>query len=332
MSKKDVSHSKFLSLVLRHQPETIGVTLDPQGWIDVDVLLEAMAKHGRKLEFAELERLVLESDKKRFALSEDGKRIRANQGHSVEVDLALAPQTPPDVLYHGTVDRFLESIRTTGLEKRDRHHVHLSANVETAEKVGQRRGKPVLLRIQADQMHRDGHAFFISNNGVWLVDHVPAKYIEFSDNVDPGDASATHRLTTLFRPTGVKELELIHHSGMKAFPPRLPGQPIFYPVMNREYAQQIARDWNSTSAPDHIGFVLRFDVEADYVAKFPVQKVGGSQHLELWVPAEELEEFNRYIVGLISITDVYRGDGCRIDVDDNLRMPKAWLNRTKDQS
>src|ERR1700761_9204732 len=107
MSKKDVSHSKFLSLVLRHQPETIGVTLDPQGWIDVEVLLEAMAKHGHRMDFAELERLVRESDKKRFALSEDGKRIRANQGHSVEVDLALAPQVPPEILYHGTPDRFL---------------------------------------------------------------------------------------------------------------------------------------------------------------------------------------------------------------------------------
>jgi hypothetical protein len=146
------------------------------------------------------------------------------------------------------------------------------------------------------------------------------------------NTNANPKVTTLFRPTGVKELELIHLAGMKAFPSRLPEQPIFYPVMNREYAQQIARDWNSTSAPDHIGFVLRFDVEADYAAKFPVQKVGGKQHLELWVPAEELEDFNRHIVGVISITDVYRGENCSIEVDDEFRIPKAWLDRAESKS
>lgn len=132
-------------------------------------------------------------------------------------------------------------------------------------------------------------------------------------------------LTTLFRPTGLNELKLIHQSGMQAWPPRLPEQPIFYPVMNQEYAQQIARDWNAKSEPAQIGFVLRFDVESDYVAKFPVQKVGGKQHLELWVPAEELEEFNRHIVGQLTIIDVYRGPECTVDLDDKLQIPKAWI-------
>jgi putative RNA 2'-phosphotransferase len=325
MSKKDVSNSRFLSLVLRHQPETIDVCLDPNGWIDVEVLLGAMAQHGRKLSREELERLVRESDKQRFALSEDGKRIRANQGHSVEVDLALAPQTPPEILYHGTVDRFLDSILATGLRKGERHHVHLSANLETAEKVGQRRGKPMILEIRSGDMHRAGFPFFLSDNGVWLVDHVPTEFIVHKEAPTFPKALDRQVLTTLFRPTGLNELKLIHESGMKTWPPRLPGQPIFYPVMNQEYAQQIARDWNAKSEPARIGFVLRFHVEAAYVAKFPIQKVGGKEHLELWVPAEELEEFNRHIVGLLEIVDVFRGPECNVDLDEKLQIPKAWL-------
>ena len=135
----------------------------------------------------------------------------------------------------------------------------------------------------------------------------------------------SNNLTTLFRPTGLNELKLIHESGMKAWPSRLPEQPIFYPVMNREYAQQIARDWNAKSESNQIGFVLQFDVESVYVEKFPVQKVGGKQHLELWVPAEELEEFNRHIVGQLTIVDVFRGPECTVDLDDKLQIPKAWL-------
>ena len=324
MSKKDVSQSKFLSLVLRHQPETIGVSLDTNGWIDIEVLLGAMAQHGRKLSREDLERLVRESDKQRFALSEDGKRIRANQGHSVEVDLALVPQPPPEILYHGTVDRFLDSILATGLRKGERHHVHLSANRETAEKVGQRRGKPMILEVRSGDMHRAGVPFYLSDNGVWLVDHVPPQFIAQKE-VSIVPKSGKHSLTTLFRPTGLNELRLVYASGMKAWPPRLPGQPIFYPVMNREYAQQIARDWNSKSEPAQIGFVLRFDVESSYVAKFPVQKVGGKEHLELWVPAEELDEFNRHIVGSLEIIDVFRGPGCNVTVDEKLRIPSDWL-------
>ncbi len=173
-------------------------------------------------------------------------------------------------------------------------------------------------------MHRAGHAFFLSSNGVWLVDHVPPPFIVHKEATvqRPTDQQG---LTTLFRPTGINELKLIYDSGMKAWPARLPEQPIFYPVMNREYAQQIARDWNAKSEPNQIGFVLRFDVETAYVAKFPVQKVGGKQHLELWVPAEELEEFNRHIVGQLNIVDVYRGPDCTVDLDDKLQIPKAWL-------
>jgi len=262
MSKKDVSQSKFLSLVLRHQPETIGVSLDPNGWIDVEVLLDALARHGRKMSLDDLERLVRGNDKQRFAFSEDGKRIRANQGHSVEVDLALAPQIPPEILYHGTVDRFLDSILTTGLRRGDRHHVHLTAEVETAQKVGQRRGRAVILEVLSGDMQRAGHPFFLSDNGVWLVDHVPTKFIIHNVATAVTKPARQEGLTTLFRPTGLNELKLIHQSGMKAWPPRLPEQPIFYPVMNREYAQQIARDWNAKSEPGQIGFVLRFNFES----------------------------------------------------------------------
>ena len=184
MSKDPNVHiSKFLSLVLRHQPEKIGITLDSAGWVDVGELLAAMGKHGKPLSEAELRRLVETSDKKRFALSEDGRRIRASQGHSVEVELGYAPATPPDVLYHGTVERFLPSIRAGGLQKGQRHHVHLSRDVETATKVGDRRGEAVILTIDAAGMAREGLLFYVSANGVWLTDQVPARFIGF-----PGDA------------------------------------------------------------------------------------------------------------------------------------------------
>lgn len=177
MSKQDVRKSKFLSLVLRHEPERIGVQLDESGWIDVEALLAAMTAHGKPLSRAELDQLVRENDKQRFAFNSDGTRIRANQGHSVEVDLALEAQMPPEKLYHGTVEKFLASIFREGLLKGERHHVHLSPNLETAAKVGQRRGKPVILEIASGQMHREGYSFFVSGNGVWLVDQVPPQYL-----------------------------------------------------------------------------------------------------------------------------------------------------------
>jgi putative RNA 2'-phosphotransferase len=169
--------SKFLSLVLRHEPQKVGLTLDDAGWVDVRDLLDALARHGFPVEEIELNEVVATSDKKRFSFSDDGLRIRANQGHSVGVELGYTPVAPPEVLYHGTPERFVESIRESGLIKRQRHHVHLSVDEATASKVGERRGRPVILKIDASRMHRDGIEFYVSANGVWLTDHVPAKYI-----------------------------------------------------------------------------------------------------------------------------------------------------------
>jgi putative RNA 2'-phosphotransferase len=179
MTKHLISTSKFLSLVLRHQPETIGITLDAEGWVAIADLLTACAAHGKPITRELLEEVVATNDKRRFSISPDGVRIRANQGHSVEVDLGLTPREPPDLLFHGTVAKFLDAIRRIGLIKGNRHHVHMSADEQTAGKVGQRRGKPVILTIEAARMSRAGHAFFQSDNGVWLVDAVPPEYLRF---------------------------------------------------------------------------------------------------------------------------------------------------------
>ena len=179
MDRELISTSKFLSLVLRHHPERIGITLDEQGWVEIDDLLAAANQSGRKLTRQLLERVIRENDKQRFAVSSDGTRIRANQGHSVEVDLGLQPIQPPNMLYHGTVARFLDSIQASGLERGSRQYVHLSPDVETARKVGQRRGKPVILVVEAGRMWQDGHSFYQSENGVWLTDAVPAEYLRF---------------------------------------------------------------------------------------------------------------------------------------------------------
>jgi putative RNA 2'-phosphotransferase len=173
--------SKFLSFVLRHEPGAIGITLDRSGWVEIDHLLEQCRAHGKPLTRELLETIVATSPKQRFAISEDGRRIRASQGHSIEVDLGYAPATPPAQLFHGTVPSSLASIRATGLQKRERHHVHLSPDVATARTVGMRRGTPVVLRIAAGRMHGDGHVFFLSANGVWLTERVPPGYIEFPD-------------------------------------------------------------------------------------------------------------------------------------------------------
>lgn len=173
--------SKFLSKILRHQPELVGIELDPQGWIEVDVLLAKCAEHGKKTLSRELlEEIVAGNDKQRFAFSEDRLRIRANQGHSVEVDLELPVIEPPAELFHGTATRFLASIMESGLLPGTRQQVHLSADRETAWKVGMRHGKPVVLRVLALQLHAAGGKFSRSANGVWLVDAVPPKYLEVS--------------------------------------------------------------------------------------------------------------------------------------------------------
>jgi len=182
MADKLVRLSKRLSYILRHHPESVGLVLDGEGWVDVDRILDALKRGGRALTRGELEEVVRKNDKKRFSFSEDGRRIRANQGHSVGVDLGLEPVEPPDLLYHGTVGGFLDSIRREGLKKRSRQHVHLSPDVETALKVGGRRGRPVVLVVEARRMHTGGHRFYISANGVWLTDAVPPEYLRFPDD------------------------------------------------------------------------------------------------------------------------------------------------------
>lgn len=173
--------SKFLALVLRHKPETIGLELDESGWVSIDDLLAALSRHGKPLELQQLHDIVENNDKKRFAISEDGKKIRASQGHSLKVDLGYQQAHPPDVLYHGTATRFIASIKETGLIKQNRLHVHLSESIDTASSVGRRYGTLVLLEIDARRMHADGCAFYLSANGVWLTDSVPADYISFPD-------------------------------------------------------------------------------------------------------------------------------------------------------
>lgn len=169
----DTGISKTLSYWLRHAPETAGLVLDAPGWADTGAVMTALQEQDAVLDFDRLVRVVELSDKQRFELSADAGRIRARQGHSVAVDLDLPPVPPPDVLYHGTVERFLGAILSEGLKPQARHHVHLSADIETANKVGQRRGKPVILTIDAAAMAADGAVFFVTSNGVWLTDHVP---------------------------------------------------------------------------------------------------------------------------------------------------------------
>ena len=178
MEKERATHiSKFLSLVLRHDPSAAGLTLDGQGWVDVEELIAGAASNGVLFTRTELAEVVRTSDKQRFALSPDGQQIRANQGHSVSVDLGLAPETPPAKLYHGTVERSVSSIMAEGLDKRARQHVHLSPDLDTATRVGSRRGQPIILEIAAAEMHAAGFSFFRTENGVWLTDKVPPQYI-----------------------------------------------------------------------------------------------------------------------------------------------------------
>lgn len=170
-------HSRFLSLVLRHQPQKIGLSLDEAGWVPVNVLLDQMASAGRCLSRAELAEIVRDNNKQRFAFSEDGLRIRANQGHSIKVQLGYTVITPPDELFHGTATRNIASIQCQGLLRGQRHHVHLTDNRDTAIAVGTRYGEPVVLIVAAAKMVNEGHSFYRSQNGVWLTEHVPPQYI-----------------------------------------------------------------------------------------------------------------------------------------------------------
>ncbi|WP_406697676.1 RNA 2'-phosphotransferase [Singulisphaera sp. Ch08] len=177
MDKRQIRVSKYLAKYLRHAPEELGLTLQPGGWVPVDDLLAAAGNHGFPISYDELIECVESNDKQRYAIDATGDLIRANQGHSVAVDLQLEEQAPPEVLYHGTVERFLTSILADGLHKGKRHHVHLSKDVETATKVGARRGRPVILKVAAGTMHRDGHTFYLSANRVWLTASVPPAYL-----------------------------------------------------------------------------------------------------------------------------------------------------------
>jgi putative RNA 2'-phosphotransferase len=171
------SVSKSLSYVLRHRPDAMGLELKDGGWVEVDELLAAFKRSGKELTLLLLKEVVADSDKQRFEFSADGAQIRARQGHSAEVELGYEPTQPPEVLYHGTATRFLDSILAQGLVKGERHHVHLSTNKETMVQVGMRHGKPVLLAVDAARMQRDGHEFFVTGNNVWLTDHVPPTYL-----------------------------------------------------------------------------------------------------------------------------------------------------------
>lgn len=181
MNRKElVRASKFLARVLRHDPDSVGIRLDPQGWVEVDALLSGCRRAGSPLSRAALGKVFEGNDKRRFVLSPDGTRIRAWQGHSVQVELGLEPRIPPAVLYHGTVGRFLPAIMGEGLRPMRRHDVHLSPDPETARKVGARRGEPVVLSVAAARMHDEGHVFRVTGNGVWLIAAVPAEYLTMS--------------------------------------------------------------------------------------------------------------------------------------------------------
>lgn len=181
MSARGEKISKQLSYVLRHNPQSIGLQLDEHGYATVAQLLEALNANGFSLTIDELREVVETSDKKRFAFDDAGLLIRANQGHSIKVDLNYEAREAPSILYHGTASRFIESIKEQGLLKGQRHHVHLTESKETAISVGGRYGKPVLLEIEAGQMQKDGISFFLSDNNVWLTDHVAVAYIRFPE-------------------------------------------------------------------------------------------------------------------------------------------------------
>ncbi len=179
MKNQHKNISRFMSLILRHKPEVIGVQLDENGWLEVDQLIEGINKQGKRITLEILKEVVANNDKKRFIFNEDGTKIRANQGHSIEVDVELKETIPPAFLYHGTVNKTIKLIQKSGLKKMSRQHVHLSQDRDTAFKVGSRRGFPVILSIDTGRMHQDGYQFYLSENEVWLTDHVPVKYISF---------------------------------------------------------------------------------------------------------------------------------------------------------
>jgi len=172
----DRKTSKFISLILRHKPEVIGISLDEHGWASVDDLIRGVSR-THPLDMETLERIVAEDEKQRYSFNDDKTLIRANHGHTVQVDVGLPEETPPDVLYHGTGIKYKDAIDRQGLVPKNRLYVHLSADIDTARKVGQRHGKPVIYAVDAAAMHADGYVFFRSVSGVWLTEKVPVKYL-----------------------------------------------------------------------------------------------------------------------------------------------------------
>jgi putative RNA 2'-phosphotransferase len=178
ITQRQIKVSKYLSKHLRHQPERLGLELLPGGWVNVEQLLAAAAANGFEISLAELRQVVTNSDKQRFAFNDAGDSIRANQGHSIEVDLQLTAKIPPNILYHGTHLKAIEPILATGLDKMSRHHVHLTTDLNMAHQVGGRRGKSAVLVVNAIAMIDDGYDFYCTDNDVWLVDAVPPQYLE----------------------------------------------------------------------------------------------------------------------------------------------------------
>ncbi len=183
MDKKEKELSKFLSLILRHKPETIGISLDEHGWADVRELIAGIGK-THKIDMKMLEKIVAEDEKQRYSFSEDKTLIRANQGHSINVDVELKKVIPPEILWHGTGEKYVSSILEKGLIPKSRLYVHLSKDYDTAVKVGSRHGKPVVFKVYAGRMAEEGYEFFLSENGVWLSKHVPKEFIEVYDSAN----------------------------------------------------------------------------------------------------------------------------------------------------
>ena len=169
--------SKFIAYVLRHNPSVVGIELDEHGWADVNALIDDVCKTGRFLNIQTIEEIVQNDNKHRFSFNDDRTKIRANQGHSIDVDVEMKACPPPDILYHGTAEKYIESIRKNGILKKSRNYVHLSKDVDTAIKVGARHGKAIVLKIDARQMYADGYIFLLSANGVWQTEQVPFKYV-----------------------------------------------------------------------------------------------------------------------------------------------------------
>jgi putative RNA 2'-phosphotransferase len=179
LTRHEEQIGRFLVMVLRHKPDVLELKLDAAGWVSVLSLLESLGRKGTPLFREQLELIAAQNDKRRFEFSADGQSIRASQGHSIKVELGYPAAVPPEVLYHGTTNGVVDSIRQQGLIKGQRHAVHISSDEATALRVGSRHGTPIVLKIRAGAMHRGGFVFFLSTNGVWLTERVPPSFIDF---------------------------------------------------------------------------------------------------------------------------------------------------------